>query len=46
MNERVIRWLRWAAKPGSLSQDWSAGHQLIAIIALGGTVLAVLSDRL
>jgi hypothetical protein len=46
MNERVIKWLRWLAKPGSPRQDMIAGYQLIAIVALDGTVLAVLWDRL
>ena len=46
MKERAIKWLRWLAKPGSPGQDMVAGYQLIAIVALGGTVLAVVWGRL
>ena len=46
MNERVIKGLRWLTKPGSPRQDMVAGYQLIAIVALSGTVLAVLWGRL
>ena len=38
--------LRWLTKPGSPRQDMVAGYQLIAIVGLGGTVLAVLWGRL
>jgi hypothetical protein len=46
MKERSINWLRWLTKPGSPPQDMIAGYQLIAIVALSGTVLAVLWGRL
>jgi len=46
MNERVIKWLRWLAKPGTPGQNMIAGYQLIAIVALSGTMLAVLWGRL
>jgi hypothetical protein len=46
MNERLTNWLRWLTRPGSPGQDMVAGYQLIAIVALSGTALAVLWYRL
>ena len=45
MNERVMNWLKWLMKPGTSRQDMIAGYQLIAIVALGGTVLAMVWGR-
>jgi hypothetical protein len=45
MNERVIKLVRWLTKSGSPRQDMIAGYQLMAIVALSGTVAAVW-DRL